>query len=163
METGPGPNSSISSSKRVSNPLLQDSTDSYRQHNSGCLYQQRGGDEIGLPVCPTVENTVLVYQTVSNPRGTSHPDLARPFKQSGHFIQKCSKLYAPGGTSPKWTCLPPGSTTNCHSLCHRSQTPRHGQWMHSASPGRTWTHTPFHQQPSWAKWWRSYRTTLAIE
>ena len=30
--------------KRVSNPLLQqDSTDSYRQHNSGCLYQQRGG------------------------------------------------------------------------------------------------------------------------
>ena len=39
----------------------------------------------------------------------------------------------------------------------------HGQWMHSASPGRTWTHTPFHQQPSWAKWWRSYRTTLATE
>ena len=36
--------SSIFSSKRVSNPLLQqDSTDSYRQHNSGCLYQQRGG------------------------------------------------------------------------------------------------------------------------
>ena len=36
--------SSVSSSKRVSNPLLQqDSTDSYRQHNSGCLYQQRGG------------------------------------------------------------------------------------------------------------------------
>ena len=36
--------SSVSSSKRVLNPLLQqDSTDSYRQHNSGCLYQQRGG------------------------------------------------------------------------------------------------------------------------
>ena len=35
---------SFSSSKRVSNPLLQqDSSDSYRQHNSGCLYQQRGG------------------------------------------------------------------------------------------------------------------------
>ena len=33
----------ISSSKRVSNPgLQQDSVDSYRQHNSGCLYQQRG-------------------------------------------------------------------------------------------------------------------------
>ena len=66
--------SSVSSSKRVSNPLLQqDSTDSYRQHNSGCLYQQRGGDEIGLPVCPTVENPVLVYQTTGNPQGTSHP------------------------------------------------------------------------------------------
>ena len=36
--------SSVSSSKRVSNPLLQqDSADSYRQHNSGCLYQQRVG------------------------------------------------------------------------------------------------------------------------
>ena len=69
--------SSIFSSKRVSNPLLQqDSTDSYRQHNSGCLYQQRGGDEVGLAVCPTVENPVLVYQTAGNPQGTSHPRLA---------------------------------------------------------------------------------------
>ena len=63
----------------------------------------------------------------------------------------------------EWTCLPPGSTTNYHSLSHRSQTPRHGQWMHSAFPGRTWTHTPSHQQPSWAKWWISYRTTPATE
>ena len=48
--------SSLSSSRRVLNPLLQqDSTDSYRQHNSGCLHQQRGGDEVGLSVCPTVE------------------------------------------------------------------------------------------------------------
>ena len=66
--------SSISSSKRVSNPLLQqDTTDSYRQHSSGCLCQQRGRDEVGLSVCPTVENPVLVYQTASNPQGTSHP------------------------------------------------------------------------------------------
>ena len=66
--------SSISSSKRVSNPLLQqDSTDSYRQHSSGCLYQQRGGDEVGLSVCPTVENPVLVCQTAGNLQGTSHP------------------------------------------------------------------------------------------
>ena len=69
-----GAESSISSSKGVSNPRLQqDSVDSYRQHNSSCLYQQRGGDEIGLPVCPTVENTVLVYQAASNSQGTSHP------------------------------------------------------------------------------------------
>ena len=39
---------SISSSKRLSNPSLQqDSVGSYRQHNSGCLYQQRRGDESG--------------------------------------------------------------------------------------------------------------------
>ena len=47
--------SSVSSSKRVSNPLLQqDSTDSYRQHNSGCLYQQRGGwwsRDLCVPYC----------------------------------------------------------------------------------------------------------------
>ena len=66
--------SSVSSSKRISNPLLQqDSTDSYRQHNSGCLYQQRGGDEVGITVCPTVANPVLVYQTADNPQGTPHP------------------------------------------------------------------------------------------
>ena len=66
--------SSLSSSKRVSKPLLQqDGIDSYRQHNSGCLYQQRRGDEVGLSVCPTVENTVLVYQETSNSQSTSHP------------------------------------------------------------------------------------------
>ena len=43
-----GAESSISSSKRVSNPSLQqDSVGSYRQHNSGCLYQQRGGMKSG--------------------------------------------------------------------------------------------------------------------
>ena len=69
-----GAESSISSSKRVSNPSLQqDSVGSYRQHNSGCLYRQRKGDEIGLSVCPTVENSVLVQQAASNPQGTSHP------------------------------------------------------------------------------------------
>ena len=49
------------------------------------------------------------------------------------------------------------------SLYHRYQTPRLGQWMHSACPGRTWTHTPSHRQPSWAKWWRSSRITPATE
>ena len=48
----------------------------------------------------------------------------------------------PRWTSPRWTCLPLDSTTNCHSLCHWSQTPMHGQWIHSACPGRTWTHMP---------------------
>ena len=47
--------------------------------------------------------------------------------QSGPFTQKCFKLYAPGGTSPKWICLPPDSTTNSHSLCHRFRTTRLGQ------------------------------------
>ena len=55
-----------------------------------------------------------------------------------------------GGTSPNWTCFPPDSTS-FHSLSHLFRTPRHGQWMHSACPGRIWTHMPSHQQPSWGK------------
>ena len=69
--------SSISSPKGIPTSVLQqDSAHSYRQHNSGCLYQQRGGDEVGLPVCPTVENLVLVHQETGDTPGTSHPRLA---------------------------------------------------------------------------------------
>ena len=34
---------------------------------------KEGGDEVGLTVCPTVENPVLVHQTTGDPQGTSHP------------------------------------------------------------------------------------------
>ena len=34
---------------------------------------KEGGDEVGVTVCPTVENPVLVHQTTGNPQGTSHP------------------------------------------------------------------------------------------
>ena len=34
---------------------------------------KEGGDEVGLAVCPTVENPVLVYQTAGNPQGMSYP------------------------------------------------------------------------------------------
>ena len=107
-------------------------------------------------------------QETGNPQSLTHPrpaecdsrQKARPFKQNGPSIQKSSKEYAPSGTSPKWTCLPPGSTTNYRSLCHWSQIPRPGQWMHSVCPGKIWTHMPSHQHPSWAKWC-SCRTTYA--
>ena len=46
-------------------------------------------------------------------------------------------------------------------MCHQYQTPWPGQWTHSACHGRIWTHTPSHQQPSWAKWRGSCRTALA--
>ena len=32
-------------------------------------------------------------------------------------------------------------------------------WIHSVCHGWIWTHMPSHQQPSWAKWWRSCRTS----
>ena len=34
---------------------------------------KEGGDEVGVTVCHTVENPVLVHQTAGNPQGTSHP------------------------------------------------------------------------------------------
>ena len=71
------------------------------------------------------------------------------------FQAICSRWH-----QPQVDFLPPDSTTNSQSLSHRSQTPRLGQWMHSACLGKIWTHMPSHQQPSWAKWWRSYRTPL---
>ena len=36
-------------------------------------YINKEGDEVGLPVCPTVENPVLVHQETGNSQGTSHP------------------------------------------------------------------------------------------
>ena len=35
--------------------------------------ERGGGGEIGLPVCPTVENPVLVHQEAGDRQGTSHP------------------------------------------------------------------------------------------
>ena len=69
-----GTKSGLSGLKRVPRPLFkQHSPGSHRQHNSGCLYQQRRGDEVRLPVCPTVENPVLVHQEKGNSQGTLHP------------------------------------------------------------------------------------------
>ena len=121
--------SSISSSKRVSNPSLQqDSVDSYRQHNSGCLYQQRRGDEVGLSVCPTVENTVLVYQAASNPQGTSHPrpaerdsrqaiqawpDHSNRVVTSSRGIQSHMRTVAPAPSGPVCHQIQQQTTTVC--------------------------------------------------
>ena len=69
-----GTKGGLSGPKRVPRPLFkQHSPGSHRQHNSGYLYQQKRGDEVRLPVCPTVENPVLVHQETGNSQGTSHP------------------------------------------------------------------------------------------
>ena len=64
----------LSGPKRVPRPhFKQHRSLGHRQHNIGCLYQQRSGDESGLPVCPTVENPVLVHEEIGNSQSTSHP------------------------------------------------------------------------------------------
>ena len=142
----------------------QHSSGSHRQHYSSCIKTKRG-DEVGPPVCPPVENPDLMCQETGNPQSLTHPRPAecdsRQTIQTRNFNQTSSKQYAPSGTNLKWTCLPPDSTTNYHGLCQWFQIPRPGQWMRSVSPGKMWTHMPSHQQPSWAKWWRSCRTPHA--
>ena len=88
-----GAESSLSGLKRVPRPLCkQHSPGSHRQHNSGCQYQQRGGDEVGLPVCPTVENPVLVHQETGNPQGTSHPRQAERDSRQAMWISGAHHL-----------------------------------------------------------------------
>ena len=62
---------------------------------------------------------------------------------------KVFKQYAAGGTSLKWTCLPPGSTRTT-SLSHQFQILKPGQKRPSVYFGRIWTHMPSHQRPPWA-------------
>ena len=171
-----GTKGGLSGLKKVQRPLFeQHSSGGHRQRNGGCLYQQGRGGEVGPSVCPSAENPDLVYQETGNTQSSTHPRVTEcdsrqtiqtKRNHSNRIVpspSKSSKPLVPGGTSPKWPCLPPGSTTNFHSLFHWFQTPKHRQWMHSDCPERVWIHMPTHQQPSWAKWWRSCRTTHATE
>ena len=84
-------------------------------------------------------------------KSTSHP---RPAERDGRQAIQVWPDHSNGmvpssivGVPSSWWHQPqvdPDSTTNYHSLSHRSQTPRHGQWMHSVCPGRIWSHMPSH-------------------
>ena len=111
---------------KVPRPLFkQHSTGSHRQHNSGCLYQQRGGDEVGLPVCPTVENPVLVHQETGNSQGTSHPRPAeRDSRQTIQTWPEHSNRMVPsprGVSSYMLPVAPASSGLVCHQI--QQQTP----------------------------------------
>ena len=134
----PGAKSGLSGLKRVPRPLFkQHSPGSHRQHNSGCLYQQRRGGEVGLPVCPTVENPVLVHQETGNSQGTSHPrpaesdsrqaiqtwrDHSDRMVPSPRGVQSYMLLVAPATSGP--VCHQVQQQTT--SLCHRFWTPGMG-------------------------------------
>ena len=110
----PGTKSGLSGLKRVPRPLFkQHSPGSLRQHNSGCLYQQRRGDEVGLPVCPTVENSVLVHQETGNPQGTSHPRPAeRDSRQAIQTWPDHSNEMVPSSRSVQSYMLPVAPATS---------------------------------------------------
>ena len=72
----PRVNGSSSGVKRVSSSLYkQGSSHTYRQHYGGSLHKQRRGNEVGAPLCLTLENTDLVHQKSGNSQG---PTYSRP-------------------------------------------------------------------------------------
>ena len=119
-----GAKSGLPGPKRVPRPLFkQHSPGSHRQHNSGCLYQQRGGDEVGLPVCPTVENPVLVHQETGNSQGTSHPRPAeRDSRQAIRTWPDHSNGMVPSPRGVQSYMLPVAPATSgpvCHQIQHK--------------------------------------------
>ena len=121
-----GTKGGLSSPKRVPRPLFkQHSPGSHRQHNSGCLYQQRRGDEVGLSVSPTVENPVLVHQETGNSRGTSHPRPAeRDIRQAIQTWPDHSNREIPSPRSVSSYMLPVAPASSglvCHQI--QQQTP----------------------------------------
>ena len=86
---------------------------------------KEGGDEVGLSVCPAVENPVLVYQGASNPQGTSHP---RPAERDGRqAIQVCpdhsNRVVTLSRSVPSY--MLPVASASSGPICHHilQQTP----------------------------------------
>ena len=82
---------------------------------------KEGGNEVGLPVCPTVENTVLVYQAASNTQGTSHPRPAE--RDSRQAIQAGPDNSHRVVTSPRSlpSCMLPVAPSTSGPVCHQVQ------------------------------------------
>ena len=132
---------------------------------------KEGGDEVGLSVC------ALLWRILSWCTRKQVTLKARHIPSRLNVI--ADKLSRLGQTiQTKWSLHPEVFQAMC-SWWHQPQVdlfatrfnnklplfislvPETQAWavVHSASLGKIWTHMPSHQQPSWAKWWRSYRTT----
>ena len=84
---------------------------------------KEGGDEFGLPVCPTVENTVLVNQAASNPQGTSHPrSTERDSRQAIQAWPDHSNRVVTSSRSFSSHMLPVAPTPS-GPVCHQVQQP----------------------------------------
>ena len=94
---------------------------SYRQHYSGCLHKQGRGNEVGPPVCTTVENPDLVYQKTDYSQSSTHPQLSE--RDSRQAIQTGSD--DSNGMVPQSRGLPsnmpPVAPAHCGPVCHQVQ------------------------------------------
>ena len=164
----------ISSPKRVPRPLLrQDSSCSNRQYYGRVIHKQERRHEVGPTLCPTVENLHLLFQETSDSKSLTH---SRPAECSSRQTIQARPDHPDRVVSPSRGLLdnmqqvaPAQNRPICHEVQQQVTTvcvtsiwiPWPQQWIHSVCHGRIWTHMPSHQQPSWAKWWRSCITDHA--
>ena len=82
---------------------------------------KEGGEEVGVTVCPTVENPVLVHQTTGNPQGTSHPRLAE--RDSRQAIQTwpdhSNRVVTSSSSVP--SCMLKVAPATSGPVCHQVQ------------------------------------------
>ena len=65
---------SSSGTKRVPSSLYkQGSSHSYRKYHCGSLHKQRRGNEVGPPVCPSLEDPHLVHKKPGDPQSSTYP------------------------------------------------------------------------------------------
>ena len=89
-----------------------DSTSGNRQHHSSLLYKQRRRHEIRPPVCPSLENSDLVFPATGNSESSTH---SRPAKcDSGQAI--------PSGSHHSDRVVPP--TGGFQTLCQKWHQPQ---------------------------------------
>ena len=93
------------------------------------LCQETGNSQSSTHPRPAVRDNRQTVQT-----GPDHSNrMVSPSRGPPSNIQQV----APASSGP-------GSTNNCHSLCHQFQTPRPGHLMRSVCPRKIWTHMPSH-------------------
>ena len=82
---------------------------------------KEGGDEVGLTVCPTVENPVLVHQETGNSQSTSHPRPAEhDSRQAIQAWPDHSNGMVPSSRGVPSYMLPVASASS-GSFCHQIQ------------------------------------------
>ena len=158
--------------KKISSPLYQHySPHSYRQHYSGCLHKQGRWNEVGPLVCPTMENSDLVYQETGYSQSLTHP---RPSEcDSRETIQTgpdhSNRMVPQSRNLP--SNMSPVVPTHCGPVCHQvqqqattvcltgSRPPGMGSGCSQPVMGRTGSI----RLPTSSHLGQSYRTTLATE
>ena len=161
----PGTQSSLSSIKRVPEPLCRpDDSDSDGQHYSGGLHKQGRRHAVGAAVCPTLEDLDLVFPEASNFKGPPQCD-------SGQTIQTGSnhtnRMVPPSRnfSEAMQQVAPTSDRLVCHEVqsqvtpvCVSNSGPLGGSsgCTHPAMGGSGCIRLPPPRPQYWAKWWRNY-------